>query len=231
LQLTGSPGIAASGGAQLTLTATIGMPAGAPTATPTPIPAGTVTFFIDGTPQAPVPTQVVDGTTMASLTVSGLSPGSHQVTATYGGNAQLTAAQTSQPLTVVVPDAPSGGPQLMGVQRLGSQGRRTVLELSFDVPLDPIRAQDVQNYRLVIARGRRVRIASAVLDTDGKTVTLRLARPLPVKSSAMLTVIGAAPGGLTDTHGEHLGASGQGVAGINATIAIAAIKPARNVPR
>lgn len=66
-------------------------------------PQGTVTFTIDGVAQTPT---AVDSTGRAMLTLSSLSVGPHQVTATYNGDANFSASSTAAPFTQTV--NPSG---------------------------------------------------------------------------------------------------------------------------
>lgn len=72
------------------------------TVTPTPpgggTPTGSVTFTIDGTPQAPVP--LVGN--QASITLSSLSVGNHTVTATYTNSDGNYTGSTSNTVTQVV---------------------------------------------------------------------------------------------------------------------------------
>lgn len=63
------------------------------------VPTGTVTFFDGSTPLGTAPLAGVAPT--ASLTVNGLSSGSHSITAHYNGNVNCPAS-TSPPITVTV---------------------------------------------------------------------------------------------------------------------------------
>lgn len=58
-------------------------------------PAGAVTFFVDGQPQAPVN---LDATGQATFTSSSLTVGAHTITAQYAGNVNFSGS-TSTPLT------------------------------------------------------------------------------------------------------------------------------------
>jgi hypothetical protein len=78
-------------GQPVTLSATVTCSAGV-------TPTGTVTFFEGATPVGTVP---LNGSGAASLTVNGLSGGSHTFTAQYGGDANC-AGSTSPPVTVTV---------------------------------------------------------------------------------------------------------------------------------
>ena len=79
-----SSGASAVYGQPVSFIATVGSLAGTP--------SGTVIFYDGTTPLATVP---VDGSGMAALTTSALSPGSHSITATYSGNANFASAQTA----------------------------------------------------------------------------------------------------------------------------------------
>jgi hypothetical protein len=81
-------------------------------------PTGTVTFTIDGTPQAPVAVN----NAQAAFSTSSLAAGSHTVTAAYGGSASFNGS-TSSNFTVVVNNAStttslssSANPSLAGQQ-------------------------------------------------------------------------------------------------------------------
>jgi streptogramin lyase len=67
-------------------------------------PTGTVTFWVDGQAQTPVPLKVVQGQVQASLPLSavqGLVAGFHTVTATYNGSS-LCVGSTSSTLSVAI---------------------------------------------------------------------------------------------------------------------------------
>ena len=87
------------------------------------------------------------------------------------------------------------------LQRFGFHAQPTTLVLTFSTLLDPTRAQDVRNYRLVCPHGRTIRITKAVYDPTANAVTLRPAQRLPLHESFVLTVNGMAPNGLTSATG------------------------------
>ena len=92
--------------------------------------------------------------------------------------------------------------------------------LTFSEPLDPARAQDLGNYRLIlIAHGGRlhlpVRLTAAVYDAASQTVTLHPARLLPLRFRYMLTVNGTSPTGVTGPSGVLLDGNGDGQPGGN----------------
>jgi hypothetical protein len=72
-------------GDPVTFTATVTTASG-------PVATGTVTFAVDGTPQAPV---AVDPAGQASFATSALAVGSHAVTATYSGTATLAPSNAA----------------------------------------------------------------------------------------------------------------------------------------
>jgi hypothetical protein len=82
-------------GQQVTFTAVVTAPgfAGSPT--------GTVTFSIDGLPQSPVQLSIVGGVDEAVFTTSTLSAGSHTVSASYSGDANVSASSGSLPIETV----------------------------------------------------------------------------------------------------------------------------------
>lgn len=64
-------------------------------------PTGTVTFTIDGRPQAPAPLQLVNGEVRADLAIPSLGAGKHTIGASYDGTAAF-AVSTAAPLDVQV---------------------------------------------------------------------------------------------------------------------------------
>jgi hypothetical protein len=68
-------------------------------------PTGTVTFTIDGHAQTPVTLSVIGGKDEAQFTTSTLSAGSHTVSASFSGDAKVSASSGSLPAQTVV--APS----------------------------------------------------------------------------------------------------------------------------
>jgi Bacterial Ig-like domain (group 3) len=69
-------------------------------------PSGTITFSIDGVPQAPSPVVPTDGgfAGLATFTASGLAAGSHTITASYSGDASF-APSVSRAFSVTVGQA------------------------------------------------------------------------------------------------------------------------------
>jgi len=123
----------------------------------------------------------------------------------------------TQPLT---PVNPPGTPPTVEITttitigRLGYHAQPTTLVLSFGSPLDPARAQDVRNYRVVSFGGpgrdgshvgRAIGVLSAVYDPAALTVTLRPAERLDIHNAYRLTVKGTGAGGLAVASGRPLG--------------------------
>src|SRR5262249_30700682 len=66
------------------------------------LPAGQVTFTVDGMARPPVDLQVINGLAVAILTDSTLPAGSHTASAVYGGNPNFSASPPSNTVTQVV---------------------------------------------------------------------------------------------------------------------------------
>jgi streptogramin lyase len=194
-------------GQVVTLTATV-------TATGTKTPTGTVTFFIDGTAQPPVKLAQRNGLAQATLSKSKLPDVTHVITATYKGNATF-ASSVSNAVSLVVAPAPGDGPVVVSLVRLGFHAEPTTLVLTFDKALDPVRAQEVSNYRIVKLPGPSIRVASVRYDPSDFTVTLSPAKRLSLHHPYRLTVVGTAPSGLTDTSGNLLDGAYTGHPGSN----------------
>jgi virginiamycin B lyase len=96
---------------------------------------------------------------------------------------------------------------VMSVHRIGFHSQPTTLVLTFDEPLDPGSAENLNNYRLVELSGfhRTIRIKSALYDAATRTVTLRPMHRLNLHNLFRLT--GPAPGtsGLTSPAAHSLG--------------------------
>jgi streptogramin lyase len=211
-QLTAAPNPAIVGQA-VTLTATV-------TIVQATVPAGTVSFFIDGQAQPPV--RLVDQNGVAEATLSTkLGAATHTVTATYNGNS-VFAPSTSNAVSLVVAPAPGDGPTVVHLARLGVHSQPTTLVLTFDNALDPATAQDPLNYTITNSQGHSIRIASVVYDPSTFTVTISPAARLNIHRSYHLTVIGTAPTGLTDTSGNLLDGALTGEPGSNYVATVAA---------
>jgi virginiamycin B lyase len=201
-------------GQAVSLTATISSAKGG-------TPTGSVTFFIDGTPQAPVKITVQNGVARAVLSIK-LADATHIITARYKGNSQF-AASVSNAVSLVVFPAPGDGPTVVHLVRLGFHAAPTTLILTFDKPLDPATAQNPSNYRLMNLQGHSIRIGSIVYDASTLTVTLSPARRLNLHQSYRLTVIGTPPTGITDTSGNLLDGALTGHPGSNYVAIVTAL--------
>ncbi len=181
-------------------------------------PTGTVTFTIDGTPQAPVPLQVVKGSDQASVSIASLTKGTHTISAAYSGDANFAGSAVAGPLAetvhAVVPPAVDG-PTVVAVKRFGIHMQPTALELSFNDGLDPTSAQDLSNYKIVGPGGHSVRVGSALFDAATNTVTLEPTRRINLHHTYRLTVIGSGPHGVTNTEGIPLDGANSGEPGSN----------------
>lgn len=215
--LSASPNSSAPG-QPVTLTATVAGDGGA-------APTGTVTFR-EGT--TTLGTAKVDASGRATLVVRP-SAGSHTFVAIYGGDDRF-ASDTSNAVVLVVRATPTptptptpvgAGPAVTGLVRFGFHTQPTSLVLTFSTPLDPSRAQDVSNYRIVLVSGRKRRaglpigVSQAMYDPSSSTVTLSPSQRLDVHKTYQLTVVGTAPGGLTGIQGQSFNSPGGGLAGAN----------------
>jgi hypothetical protein len=106
---------------------------------------------------------------------------------------------------------------VISVHRFGFHALPTTLVLTFDAELDPGRAQNVANYRIVALGGSRrtMRIKAAVYDAAARTVTLRPVHQLNLHNRFRLTVIGTGPNAVTDTAGNLLDGQKTGDPGSN----------------
>ncbi len=99
---------------------------------------------------------------------------------------------------------PGDGPHVTNVQRFGFHAQPTTLVLRFNEALDPTRAQNVDNYRIVGPNGVPVAITSAVYDATADTVTLFPKTRLDLHKIYTLTVNGTGPQGVSDPVGNLL---------------------------
>jgi len=117
-----------------------------------------------------------------------------------------TPADNSLTQSTSVAPASFDGPTIISVQWFSFHARPTTLVLTFDTQLDPGRAQNPASYQ-IIALGRpshTIRIKTAVYDSAKRTVTLSPVHRLKLHHRFRLTVVGTAPGGVTDTSGHLL---------------------------
>jgi hypothetical protein len=168
---------------------------------------------IDGTTQSTAPLVLQNGVAQATLSTR-LPPGTHTATATYNGNSTLTTS-VSNTVSVAVAPAPGDGPTVQSLVRLGVHAQPTSLVLTFDRALDPARARNLANYKLIQPNGRPVGIASVRYNPSALTVTILPAKRLDLHQSYKLTVVGVPPTGLTDTNGLYLDGALTGQPGSN----------------
>jgi fibronectin-binding autotransporter adhesin len=170
---------------------------------------GNVDFFDGTTRLATVP--VVNG--VAVYNAVGLLPGMHNFNAVFSGGATSSASGSTVPIS-------TAGPRVIGLSRHGFHWQKTTLVLNFDSPLDPARAENVANYRIVDSAGRGIAVTTAVYDPTSLTVTLSLAKPLSVYRVYKLTVVGTEPNGLAGVTGIAFDGSGMVQPGTNFTTKI-----------
>jgi hypothetical protein len=194
-------------GATVTFTATVASTGGAGT------PTGTVTFTIDGTAESPVPLRMVGGRDQAAFSVATLAPGAHTIAAKYNGDATFAASAMPHPLTQVVTAPIAPPPIVESLKRFGTRARRTSLVLKFSAALDPARADNPANYRIVGPHHRPVRIRSVVYDPAAETVTLYPRTRINLHRAYGVTVIGTGAGGVADVRDVLLDGAGDGRAG------------------
>jgi|GEM_PF-6965475 len=195
-------------GTAVTLTATV-----SPSQNVQPPLTGTMTFSVDGRSEPPIRLTLINAHPGAMFVATGLSIGTHQVTATYSGDAHYSASSSSETLQVVAPPA-IDGPQVVDVTRQGFHLMPTMLVVSFNGPLDPIPAQNTANYQITGPTGR-IPVISAVYDPSALTVTLTPRMRLNTQRAFTLTINGQSPTGLTNPEGVLLDGNGQGSPGVS----------------
>jgi hypothetical protein len=104
-------------------------------------------------------------------------------------------------------------PRVASVQRFGIHAQPTRLVLTFTAPLDPARAQDVRNYRLIGPGNRSIPIVSAVYNPSDLTVTLRPAVRLNAHQVFQLIVSCGLPSGVAGAGGVLLDGNCDGLPG------------------
>jgi hypothetical protein len=178
-------------------------------------PTGTVTFTIDGKAQAPVPLEILNGRDEAVFAISTLSAGKHTVSAQYNGGVAFAASPVSNVVTETVNASSVDPPTVVSLERFGIHMQPTVLLLNFSSALDPTRAQDVRNYRIVSPCGKRIAIDSAVYDAALHTVTIRPHVRLNFHRNFRFTVYGSGSYGVATPVGILLDGAGNGKPGSN----------------
>jgi hypothetical protein len=115
-------------------------------------------------------------------------------------------------------------PTVTSVNRFGVHMQPTSIVLTFSAPLDPITAEDVNNYKIVTLGGpgrggnlvgHVTPVRAAIYDPSSLTVTLYPVGRLDFHNVYRLTVEGATPSGVKSATGVPLGGQGNGDPGHN----------------
>jgi hypothetical protein len=217
-QLLSSANPAAPGQA-VTFTAIVTPVAGSVAGTPT----GTVTFTIDGVPQQPpVMLAVVGGKAQATFTAANLAAGTHTIIAAYSGDSTFMASM-SLPLGQVIGTSQLP-PAVVALERFGFHAQPTSLVVIFSGALDPARAQNVNEYKVVLLvksrhgrfqPGPTIAVAQAIYNPTNLTVTLLMSKRLSLRNLYQITINGTPPNGLTSPSGQFLDGAGNGQGGTN----------------
>jgi hypothetical protein len=159
--------------------------------------------MIDGRAEPPVALKLVHGTEQATFSISTLAAGTHTIDATYNGDAAFATSTATRPSTEIVipPNGPGSvpaadPPTVVSLKRYGVHMEPTVLVLTFSSALDPARAEDIHNYRIIGPNGRPVWVKSAVYDRVAHAVTLRLRSRIDIHHTSHITVIGTGARGV-----------------------------------
>ena len=135
----------------------------------------------------------------------------------------------------VTPEVVATGPHVVRVQRFGIRAQPRSIVLTFDQPLDSLRAGNAGNYSLaLLTQSRRspvpretpIPITSAVYDPAALTVTLTPRRSLTVQGRYLLTVRGTGTG-VADLNGNLLDGNNDGIPGGNFTTILRRTIPIR----
>ena len=115
---------------------------------------------------------------------------------------------------VLTPSPPvATPPAVVSLKRYGVHRQPTTLVLAFSTPLDPARAEDAGNYRIIAPDGRTIAVDSASYDPGTRTVSLRPHQALDVHRRYRLIVTGTGPRGVAGPTGVLLDGAGNGRAG------------------
>ena len=170
------------------------------------MPTGTITFTIDGKAGSPVPLTDVNNADQATVTLPSLAAGSYTITASYSGDTNFAASDSSTVTQVVDPSTAVtvDGPTIASVLRYGYHMMPTTLVLAFDQALDATIADDASLYRVIGPAGAVIAIKSAVYDPAARTVTLHPTQRIDIHDTYTLEVDGTAQGGLANIQGQLL---------------------------
>lgn len=176
-------------------------------------PTGVVTFFVDGAAVASTPLQVSG---LAQTILPPLPAGTHQIVATYSGDATLTPSTSTPFVETIIFAPPPEGPRVTSLRRFGFHAQPTSLVIGFDGPLDPFSAEDTANYQVagpVTPRGRGIQVdpvIAALYDATNHTVTLSLRDRLNLHLRYHLTIVGTPPDGVSNLSAIFLDGAGTG---------------------
>jgi uncharacterized repeat protein (TIGR01451 family) len=192
---------------------------------------GTIVLGADNTVTANLGTIGVGATVTVTIMVQAVTAGSLVNMAIARSDlASVTSAsaqtQVSAALAVTSPLPPAGAaPRVIAVRRSGFHMRPTVLTLSFSGDLDPVRAQDLDVYQIVVPGLGRVALSAASYSASEHTVTLRPSVRINIHHPFALTVVGSGPRGLGDNDGRRLDGTGTGQPGHDFTATIVGFGP------
>jgi hypothetical protein len=213
-------------------------------------PTGTVTFWIDGLPQAPALLAAVAGQAIATLSDTSLAPGIHAIAASYNGDSTFGPSPTTPPQSLTIAQAPKPTPSpkpapspsptlsptppppviVTGVsETMGKKHRVTDIVIDFSGPLDAADAQQPGLYLLTIAgkkgsftarNARHIPLKSVSYDPSRDAVTLVLRKPVAVTKPVQLRIEGTPPSGLRDSRGRFIDGADAGRPGSDAIVVL-----------
>ncbi len=168
------------------------------------VPGGTVTISVDGVVVKTATLSPANNQQQATISIPGLSPGTHQLIATYSG-APGFSRSTVGPIQVVVSSTPTAdGPTVNSVIRYGYHHMPTVLVFAFNDALDPSSAVDPSSYLVYDSQGRKVGISRVVYDPNNNSVAVFPDHLLNFHHPFTVTILGTGPLALTDSAGRAL---------------------------
>jgi uncharacterized repeat protein (TIGR01451 family) len=192
---------------------------------------GTIVLGAGNTVTANLGTIGVGATVTVTIMVQAVAPGSLVNTAIARSDLASVASASAQTQVSAAPSAtssppPTGAaPRVIAVRRSGFHARPTVLTLSFSGELDPVRAQDLDVYQIVVPGLGRVALSAASYSASTHTVTLRPSVRINIHHPFSLMVVGSGPRGLGDTDGRRIDGTGTGQPGHDFTATIVGFGP------
>jgi uncharacterized membrane protein len=131
----------------------------------------------------------------------------------------LTSVEMAAPVATAIvksmPPQSNDGPRIKGVSRYGYHMMPTTVLITFDQPLDPSTAENVNSYLITDPNGRRIRISRAVYNPANLTVTLYPNDRISIHRPYSLTVKGEGPNAVRGTDGQLLDGKDSGKPGSN----------------